>query len=288
MKRITFTTLLLSLLLFFVTAVCLSAADSVQSSGSGASGFLRSHAAKLWIPLLVPSLIASLKAVWPRVPRVALPFLCPLLGAGLSFVGPLVGQEIDLGLAAALGAIGNWLREAYDQSRKSLDAVANQIAGYTMAACLLVPLGARAGSGQDDPIARRINISPFASYRISDDASRNGKCGGGLALGVALTPRIAFEAETILERFDDSHWGDSFTEAGGNFKLSLRPGRAVNPYALIGYTRNLDDVENRMNTGAGVELRLGARLAAFLDGRWTHNFDDVGHGLFRSGLSLKF
>jgi len=140
----------------------------------------------------------------------------------------------------------------------------------------------------------RISISPFASYRVHEFGQFNGKLGGGLAAGFAITPRLTLEAEVLAERFDDSHWLDSLTEAGANFKFYvLKPGSRLNPYALIGYTRNLDFDQNRMNAGAGLEVRLGDHASVFADGRWTHDFGttepvSLGHAMFRGGLNWRF
>jgi MFS superfamily sulfate permease-like transporter len=133
MTRIRPSTWLLAFLLFFATAACLFAADSPQSSGSGdadVEGWLRSNWAKLWIPILVPSVIALLKRFFPAIPKAILPWLCPALGMGLSWVGGLTGQNIDPALAAALGAIGNWLRETYDQTRKAALPDTRATSGY--------------------------------------------------------------------------------------------------------------------------------------------------------------
>lgn len=146
----------------------------------------------------------------------------------------------------------------------------------------------------------QFSVSPFASYRVHEFGAHNGKFGGGLAASYQLYPQISLEAEVIAERIDDSHWIESLTEAGANFKIDLlKPSktRALTPYLLVGYTRNLDFDQNRMNTGAGVNVRLGRAAGvdfrAFCDGRWTQDFGtttpvSLGHALFRLGLSGSF
>lgn len=72
-----------------------------------------------FIPLLTPIVIAALKYLWPRVPKVWLPFLAPVLGALAEIAGQAAGLSGGSVLTASLmGALGVWLREAYDQARK--------------------------------------------------------------------------------------------------------------------------------------------------------------------------
>lgn len=301
MKRPSPNTILLSLALFFSTAACLLAAETLPAAGSKPAAFLQTHLAKLWIPILVPSLLAAFKAIWPTIPRVALPYLCPVLGAGLSFLGPLINQDIDPGLAGALGAIGNWLRELFDQTKKEIAKSSGMFAlGFAALVCVSPAVAAPPAPAPTPPPApaapssaferavARISVSPFATYRVHEFGARNGKLGGGLAAGFALTKHVTLEAEVIAERFDDSHWFESLTEAGANFRLSARPGALLNPYGLLGYTANLDESEHRMNAGAGLEVNFSDHVGVFLDGRWTHNFTDVGHALFRLGATLRF
>lgn len=282
--KLTPRSILLSCLLFFATAAALCAAESSPSSGSGATGFLQSPWAKLWIPVVVPLLVAGLRIAYPLIPPAALPILCPPLGIALSFVGQAIGQDIDPGIAAALGLAGVGLREIKDQlGKRNIVGLSRQLAMAALVAISFLPGslsaapagvgGAGAGPAPEPPDAwSRLTVSPFASYRVNDTARFNGKFGGGLAAGFALNPHITLELETVAERFDDSHWADSFTEAGANFKLYPFAGGVVRPYGLLGYTRNLDFDENRMNAGAG---------------RWTHNFDHVGQALFRGGVNIR-
>ena len=132
-------------------------------------------------------------------------------------------------------------------------------------------------------------VAPFASYRVHEFGRFNGKFGGGLAASYFAADNVAVELETLSEHFDDSHWADAFTEAGVNFKGYLPLGATgLAPYLLIGYTRNLQIDENRMNAGAGLEWRASKRVGVFLDGRWTHDFATLGHGLFRLGGNIAF
>lgn len=131
--------------------------------------------------------------------------------------------------------------------------------------------------------------SPFVSYRVHQSRGPNNEVGGGLALSYFPADNFAVELETLSEDLDDSHWADAFTEAGVNCKGYLPLGATgLAPYLLIGYTRNLQEDDNRMNAGAGVEWRATKRFGLFADGRWTHNFDTLGHALFRVGGNIAF
>jgi hypothetical protein len=153
---------------------------------------------------------------------------------------------------------------------------------------------AATADAQADPYARgRFSVSPFASYRLHEFDSLDGELGAGLALGYMVAKNIEIEVETLSEHLDDSNWADAFTEAGVNFKGYLPVGRSgFAPYGFIGYTRNLQVDENRMNAGAGIAYRY-KQVGLFADGRWTHDFgvnDPVsyGHALFRVGGSVGF
>ena len=140
-----------------------------------------------------------------------------------------------------------------------------------------------------DYAAGSFTLAPFVSYRVHEFGKFNGKLGGGLALSYFAAENVAVEVETLSEHFDDSHWADAFTEAGVNFKGYLPIGATgLAPYILIGYTRNLQIDENRMNAGAGVEWRATKRFGLFADGRWTHDFATLGHALFRVGGTVSF
>lgn len=132
-------------------------------------------------------------------------------------------------------------------------------------------------------------VSPFASYRVTEWGADNGKFGAGLAAGYHLRDNVAVELETLSEGYTSAPVIGSLTEAGANLKWYLPLKQSgVAPYALIGYTRNLDEDQNRMNAGAGIEWRFSKVAGVFVDGRWTHDFNRLGHALFRSGLTFRF
>lgn len=131
-------------------------------------------------------------------------------------------------------------------------------------------------------------VSPFASYRAHEIGEFNGRFGGGLAVSYAPADNIAIELETLGETWRTDPWIDTLEEAGANFKGYLPfGGSGLAGYGFIGYTRNLQVDQNRMNAGAGLEVRA-KRVYAFADGRWTHDFVDYGHALFRLGGGLRF
>ena len=131
-------------------------------------------------------------------------------------------------------------------------------------------------------------ISPFGSYRAHEIGKFNGRFGAGLAVSYAPVDNIAVELETLGETWRTDPWIDTLEEAGVNFKGYLPFGSSgLAGYGFIGYTRNLQEDQNRMNAGAGLEVRA-KRVYAFGDGRWTHDFVDYGHALFRLGVGLHF
>lgn len=137
-----------------------------------------------------------------------------------------------------------------------------------------------------------VTVSPFASYRAHEFGKFNGKFGGGIALSYFPVDNVAVELETLSEGFG-SHLYNSFTEAGANLKGYIPIGSSgFAPYFLAGYTRGgLDGIEstdNRINVGAGVEWHASKRFGLFADGRWTHDFETLGHSLFRLGGNVSF
>ena len=74
------------------------------------------------IPVLVPLLIALAKWGVPRVPKVWLPILAPVLGAGVDVLAYVVGLQDAANpvLGAVLGAVGIALREILDQLKKAM------------------------------------------------------------------------------------------------------------------------------------------------------------------------
>lgn len=72
------------------------------------------------IPVIVPLAVALTKIVLPKLPKWTLPtIVAPLLGAAIEAVGTLsVDQDAITG--ALLGGLGVWLREVFDQVRKSI------------------------------------------------------------------------------------------------------------------------------------------------------------------------
>ncbi len=134
-----------------------------------------------------------------------------------------------------------------------------------------------------------VTVSSFGAYRASDVKELDGKFGAGLALGYALTKAVTLELETLSERYERAPVIDSLEEAGANFKGYLPIGKTgLAGYGLLGYTRKLKGADNRMNAGAGIELRANEVFNVFVDGRTTQNFHDPVHFLFRVGLGARW
>lgn len=73
------------------------------------------------IAVVTPLLIAGIKLAVPKIPRVWLPILAPLLGVGLEYVSHLAtGATLNVWAGLALGAAGVGLREAVTQIHKAL------------------------------------------------------------------------------------------------------------------------------------------------------------------------
>ena len=71
------------------------------------------------LPILVPALIMVIKAMIPKLPKVWLPILAPVLGAGIEFAATGVfGANTVVG--AVLGSAGVGLREILDQVKKQM------------------------------------------------------------------------------------------------------------------------------------------------------------------------
>ena len=136
----------------------------------------------------------------------------------------------------------------------------------------------------------KISISPYASYRVKDFDGVLDRFGGGAQISYFVVDNLALEANFLSEglQFHDKSFADSFTDAGGNVKGYWPLGKTgFAPYILVGYTRGLKLDENRMNAGAGLELR-GKYGLVFADGQWTHDFDRVAHAVLRLGAGFHF
>lgn len=172
-----------------------------------------------------------------------------------------------------------------------------------------------------DPYASgQFGLSYFASYRVHDFDGLNNRVGYGPELSYAVTRNFTIAFEGITENPQHSY----FDEGGINSKWYLPLGDSgFAAYALLGYTYRfetdlphdnassftasgktpeprasadeLDDRRHRMNAGIGLELRGKPKSlfgiftpAVFADGRWTHDFNEVGHAVFRLGGSFGF
>ncbi len=137
--------------------------------------------------------------------------------------------------------------------------------------------------------ANSFSFGSFASLRVHEFDGRTEAFGGGLFAQWFPVDHIAAEANVLSEGIDTSHIEQAFTDAGLNLKGYLPIGDSgFAPYGFIGYTRDLEHDEDRANFGAGVEFRTRKYFFAFADGQWTHNFNTLGHALFRLGGGVCF
>lgn len=75
---------------------------------------------QLLIPVIVPMIIAGLKAVIPKLPTRLIPFLAPVLGALIDVLLNLADLGGGMGLLGAIfGSAGVGVREKIDQARKT-------------------------------------------------------------------------------------------------------------------------------------------------------------------------
>lgn len=142
--------------------------------------------------------------------------------------------------------------------------------------------------------ADTITVAGFRSVRVSDHESEHGRFGAGAEIGYALTKNWTVAGEFVTE---NPQHGD-IDELGLNLKYYVPLKKSLAAYGLLGVTYSFDeetlagdttrDRQWRMNLGAGLEVRAAKHVGIFADGRWSHNFDDVGNGLFRLGLNIRF
>lgn len=68
----------------------------------------------------VVALIGKAAATWlPKVPKIVLPLIAPFVGVAVAYALNLAGLDVTQGLGAAVwGAVGVWVREIADQTRK--------------------------------------------------------------------------------------------------------------------------------------------------------------------------
>ena len=156
--------------------------------------------------------------------------------------------------------------------------------------------------------AGQVTLAGFGSYRAATLDQLDGRFGGGAEVSYFVKDNVALALETLTENAGHS----AIDEAGLNFKgyLPLK-NTGFAPYGLLGVSHSFEgssftqtrydkkkgdvttttvtrDGDWRFNAGAGVEFRAGRTFGVFADGRWTHDFDTLGHALFRVGANLRF
>lgn len=156
--------------------------------------------------------------------------------------------------------------------------------------------------------AGQFTVAGFGSYRAATLDALDGRFGGGSEVSYFVKDNIAVALEALTENVGHS----AIDEAGLNFKGYLPiKNSGFAPYGLLGVSHSfegasftqstfdkkkgemttttvLKDGDWRFNAGAGVEFRAYKTFGVFADGRWTHDFDHLGHALFRVGANLRF
>lgn len=78
-----------------------------------------------WVNLIIvaltPIVIAGIKKLAPRIPTMLLPFIAPLIGLALNYIASFAtGHAANPIVGAVAGALGVWLRELVDQTKKKV------------------------------------------------------------------------------------------------------------------------------------------------------------------------
>ncbi len=190
---------LFAVILTALTFLCLPfllIAGESPTSGGGTAPWEKPAVSSIqwWLPVIVPMLVAGLKAIWPSIPKVLLPVLCPLLGIAANYISSFAGVAFDPASAAALGALGVFLREVVDQGKKGLVPNPNLAPAF---AVLLILFGTLAAQAQSQPAnltardtiiandqlfrAGEVQIDAFGTGRIEEltNLSETKKGGGG-------------------------------------------------------------------------------------------------------------
>jgi len=75
----------------------------------------------LAITALTPVVIYGVKALVPKIPKLMLPMIAPVIGVALSYLGQVTGTGPDASaMALVYGGLGVWLREVVDQVKNAL------------------------------------------------------------------------------------------------------------------------------------------------------------------------
>ena len=159
---------ILTALTFLCLPFLLLAGEPPGLGGASAPAAPAASSIQWWLPVIVPMLVAGLKAIWPSIPKVLLPVLCPLLGIAANYLTTFAGAQFDPASAAALGALGVFLREVVDQGKKGLVPNPNLAPAF---AVLLILFGTLAAQAQAQPV----NLTAKDTIIANDQLFRAGE-----------------------------------------------------------------------------------------------------------------
>lgn len=166
----------LAALAFFCLPFLLFAGDAPAPGAASASAPPAASSIQWWLPVIVPMLVAGLKALWPSIPKVILPVLCPLLGIAANYLSSFAGVAFDPASAAALGALGVFLREVVDQAKKGvlsdqdMTAPVRGLAGALLLVCGVMTAQAQSPVLQKDSIVLSDQLFRAGEFSIDGGA----------------------------------------------------------------------------------------------------------------------
>lgn len=186
--------------LLLVTLLCLLpfslfAADAATASAPAA---FKLSTWQWLIPVIVPFVIAITKQLWPTLPRTLIPFLCPFLGLLADFIGRAAGGSgAPPEISAALGALGLFLRELVDQSKKQIfgpaDSAGNMKVMFAALACFACFAG-NASAAQ--PSTPRLSTSAKDTIVVNDELFRAGEVSVDFGTAFATADLDTFQSST--------------------------------------------------------------------------------------------
>ena len=189
-RTLPYSFLALLLTLFSLLALCAGPASAAEPGASPVRA-APNPAWLIWIPFIVPFLMAGFKAIAPNVPKIYIPFLCPIVGALAELIQTVTltgGASGFTGWGVPLGGAAVGMREIVDQWRKASaadsPASAKTVLGFAFTMLFGLGIGgnlvvgcASLQSGADPLIVRveQTETSAVATFDLAlsvDDVNR--------------------------------------------------------------------------------------------------------------------